>query len=1722
MMRPLLLAVVLGISGVAMAQPYGNEWIDYDKQYWKVKLLAPGVLESIWRIDSLTLANAGFPLGSIDAHDIQLFGREKEIPIWVQGEADSVFNNGDYIEFHAENSNGWNDAAHWENPGLQNNKYYNLYNDTICYYLTVAAPGETAKRILPYQNTDFGGLPQRSWYWGEKVLVNNAGYRKGEVDFVGAQSSFMGSGEGWVSALANDVWDNVPSSFNNVLNPVQVYTGPGAPDGVLTTMTMGQNSHCGNLTLPTHHVQLALGPGGGQSIIYNDTTTAFETVHHTIPIPVNLMVPTCSLTFVAQDIMPAWCPTPVPTCITSLADIRLEYPHTMDMNGGTTFKMWLPDDPNENDANCTFTNVTGFPVFHVMNNDTTWRVVATSGGGSTWNARFPANGAGDRSFVFGEHDYYVPLATMISKVTPTGFFTDYTDVELDSACVIVTHTSLLAAAQEYADYREISPRNPMPTLVVDVEELYHQYGGGVMKSGMAIRRFAKHVLDEWTYDPQALFLIGKSVMTPTIGTDIGVRRPSGGQSPTTYQRCLVPTFGSPPSDVCLTIGLTGDARVMAIPVGRLSADKSDDVLDYLGKVQAFEAYDEPEEWMKNILHFRGGSNLGEWALFESIMSPWEDVAEDSLYFSGNVTTFRKNTGNIFDQAAADSVRMYIEDIGVTMMTFLGHASGAGFDINIDQPGGYEWNGKHPLMLGNSCYSGNIHLNYQGGSASASENYVIAGDKGAIGFIASVDVGTTNYLGPYTNQFYRSFCYLNYGESVGQYMKHAIFHNLSQFTSLGNTHNSHTMTLHGDPTLVLPSWPRPEFTIANEDIRILPEQVTAELDTFIVQAVVTNIGAGTHLPVVVRMTRDVPNGPQQDNYQVQLNGLLYKDTVEFKVPLVNSEIGLNTFTVMIDMQPDEIPEQYDEVGNNQAVQTTTIISAELLPIWPYKFAITPDAGPPLKASTSDPFAPTASYVFQIDTTDLFNSPAMEMGTVTAPGGVISWQPQFIYTLNNSVDSLVFFWRCSPDSTSDDGYKWKESSFQHIPNRTGWGQAHYFQFKDDNYSNVVYDRPNREFDFFTGQHEIRVTCLGSSSGFQNNQNEWFIDLVAQDNNGCRNPTAFFVAVVDPSTFTPWLTGPQGGLHDFGNHNYIGASSCRNRAEAFFMFQHGNQSAMDNMRIMLQDSIPDGHYVIIYTWKYLNRYVSDNTPLGTPLYDYLEFLGATDIRNVPDSVPYIFMVRKGYPNTAVDSAGTAVNSFISQTLFCSVDGNQGLMTSGPSMQFLDYDALYWDEKRRNVNDTTTIKLWGRTPNGTEVLLTEQPSPLDSLNALNTIADPALYPELRVGAWLTDYNWPDAEPAQMRRWQILGDPAPECAIDPPLGFFVQADSLFEGQTARVAVAVHNISAYDMDNLLLAAWIVDPNNVRRGIHYHLNAPLPVGGVIMDTITFDTDDIGGGNFIFIEANPVDSTTLVYHQPEQYHFNNYASLRFTIQEDLENPLFDVTFDGIHILDGDIVSAKPEIQMTLDDENMVLLMQQESDTSLFKVFVTPPSGGLYRVYFRDNAGQEVMQFVPTEGAENIAKIFYRPEFTVDGKYTLTVQSKDLSDNSSGDKDYKITFEVVNRPSITNVLNYPNPFTTSTRFVFTVTGSEPPTQMRVQIMTVSGRVVRTISAAELGPMHIGRNITEFAWDGTDEFGDKLARGVYLYRVDSRLNGEAIEHRDSGADTWIEKGMGKMYLMR
>jgi flagellar hook assembly protein FlgD len=144
-----------------------------------------------------------------------------------------------------------------------------------------------------------------------------------------------------------------------------------------------------------------------------------------------------------------------------------------------------------------------------------------------------------------------------------------------------------------------------------------------------------------------------------------------------------------------------------------------------------------------------------------------------------------------------------------------------------------------------------------------------------------------------------------------------------------------------------------------------------------------------------------------------------------------------------------------------------------------------------------------------------------------------------------------------------------------------------------------------------------------------------------------------------------------------------------------------------------------------------------------------------------------------------------------------------------------------------------------------------------------------------------------------------------------------------------------------------------------------------------------------------------------------------------------------------------------------------------------------------------------------------------YAMKVKVKDASNNNIQNNDYTINFEVINESSITHFFPYPNPFTTQTQFVFTLTGESVPEDIKIQIMTISGKIVKEIRKAELGAIKIGHNITDYRWNGTDEYGNRLANGVYLYRVTIKDN-NSFKERATDADKYFSQGFGKIYLMK
>jgi len=134
----------------------------------------------------------------------------------------------------------------------------------------------------------------------------------------------------------------------------------------------------------------------------------------------------------------------------------------------------------------------------------------------------------------------------------------------------------------------------------------------------------------------------------------------------------------------------------------------------------------------------------------------------------------------------------------------------------------------------------------------------------------------------------------------------------------------------------------------------------------------------------------------------------------------------------------------------------------------------------------------------------------------------------------------------------------------------------------------------------------------------------------------------------------------------------------------------------------------------------------------------------------------------------------------------------------------------------------------------------------------------------------------------------------------------------------------------------------------------------------------------------------------------------------------------------------------------------------------------------------------------EVHYQLKDLPTGTHKLVMKAFDAFNNSS---ESMIEFTVANseKMAIKNLLNYPNPFTTQTTFHFDHNKAGQPLQVMMQLYTLSGKLIKTLNAEFT---NAGNHFDNMTWDGKDEYGDNIAKGVYIYKIKVRTNnGETAE---------------------
>ncbi len=1688
-MRKIFTLCLILIAGIAIAQPYNNEWIDYSKTYYKFKVTADG----LYRIPAAVLAGAG--LSAADAKDFQLFRNGVEVPVYTSVNSGPL-GSTDYIEFWGQMNDGKADKPLYRNPAYQHTDKWSLQSDTAVYFLTLNPSGSPFHYNNIANDTTSNILPVSPYF-----MYTTGTYFKTQINY-----GFAAVLEQYIYSSSYDIGEFWSSDFSSQGAPLtdnqnNLFIYNGGPDANLKFGAVGCSDTLRNIQVKVNNI-----------LVKDTSLNSFNDIVSNVSIPVaSLNTSTTPFQFINNSQALTYADRLV------VSFYELTYPRQFNFGGLSNFQFQLAPS-----ASGYFLKITNFnqgaatPVLYDRN--TGQRFVAISSSGILTFA-LPGTGAVRNLVLVSQDPSNISSINNLQKRN----FISYADPANQGNYLIISNPILYTGSHsnnpvaDYKSYRSSAAGGSFNAQIYDINELTDQFAFGIQKHPLAIRNFVNFAKNTFTQKPQDVLLIGRGVDYIDYRTYQS--------DPNTELLNLVPTFGFPASDNMLTSS-NGSGLINLIPIGRLGVVKGTEVEDYLNKVQEYEQVQQTaanniagRAWRKNIIHVTGATDPFLEAVLCNYMAVYQQIISDTL-FGANVFRFCSSTidqnnqvsGNLFPQLFSN---------GIGVLTYFGHSSASTLGFNLDDPSIYTNQSKYPVMYVNGCYAGN-YFTYDVGRLSTgktlSENYVLIKNKGSVAFVASSHYGVVNYLNLLLSDMYNLIGHDDYGKNIGTIEIDAG----KKVTDLLPTDflarcQTEEMGIHGDPALTISDEKLPDYDVESSTVQINPSFISVSDSYFQVAAAFYNLGKAVADSITVLVTRKYPNGSSAVILRKRIPGIRFEDSIRIQVPITaTTDKGQNYITVTINSDNDVAE---TTLANNTVTSSVFIYEDELTPIYPYDFAIINTPFQHLFASTANPFAPLTQYVMEIDTTEAFNSSVMVTKNISSVGGVFEFDPGIKY-----LDSTAYYWRTSIVPAQTGQFHWNEFTFVYIDSlksTVGFNQSHYYQQLNStgNGMNLLSDR-KWHFGTHTNNFYITQSIYGTSGSLD-------ADFAVSVNgntvasSACLGQSLIF-NVFDENTFLPWKN-----VDALGNNLYrFGSASANCKPSRNYNFEFSYTTPASRKLMMdFMDSVPIGAYVVVrsfdynYNQSFSKTWEADTSLYGSnkSLYHYLLAAGFTQIDSINQPRCWVLVYKKGENNVYIPQFKYSQGLYdkIILTTDVPVSNLSANMVSpvfGPAKQ---WKQVHWRgySLESPSTDSVGVQVIGVDTSGNQNVLY-------SLNAVTQDFDISAvnvqqYPFIQLKLVNTDSA--HATPYQLSYWRINYVPVPEGAIAPNI-FLSGKDSVELGEIISFGVAFKNVSLQKFDSLQISFKIIDKNNVTHIIPFPKFKPLISGDTIKIVYDIDTKNYPGLNTINVEVNPLNN------QPEQYHFNNFLFKNFYVKVDQTNPLLDVTFDNVHILNEDIVSAKPHILIKLKDESKFLLL---NDTSVLKVQLRYPDGSLHPYYFSN----DTLRFTPaTSSADNTASVEFNPVFLNQinpqgDEYTLIVTGSDKSGNSSGTIQYQVTFKIITKAMISNMLNYPNPFTTSTAFVFTITGSDVPQNIKIQILTITGKVVREITKDELGPLHVGRNITEFKWDGTDMYNQRLANGVYLYHVVTNLNGKTLDKYTSQSDNtdqYFNKGYGKMFLMK
>ena len=1105
------------------------------------------------------------------------------------------------------------------------------------------------------------------------------------------------------------------------------------------------------------------------------------------------------------------------------------------------------------------------------------------------------------------------------------------------------------------------------------------------------------------------------------------------------QNWEVPSFGHTVSDgwFAMQNGGLGDYSV-SVAVGRLPVRSNEQGAVVAQKLADYELAP-LDLWQKNAIFLAGGFTVRERQRLRQAARKWSSLVSDEPATMDTVHFF-KESPNVLDPTFKDSIQQALR-VGSSWVVYFGHSATQTWEIVTDPPALFDNAATLPVVLSLGCFTGDFAIGV-GDAAdilSFSEQLVIESANGSIAHWGASSSGTIGASDRFSDEVHRSV-FTDSLRVLGIAIKEAMERYNDLYTDPISVKHLLQYGLVGDPatSISLPS--DVDFRALAQDIRISPFAPVPADDELIVDVTVRNIGLYPADTTTAVITHTRPDGSTVE-FERRVAPFANELPLQIRVPIDASSIGQNRIRLTLDAD-DELPE-LDET-NNVAEQQITVFSSGLAVVEPPDYALYPTSDVRLVVNTSSAGIENPSVIFQLDTLRTFDSSALVEHTAVASDLIAVWEPPALD------DEQLYYWRVRVDASGQEDI-WTSRSFtiRSSLGETGWYQAG-MQLADA--------ATSPELSAWNGGWSLKTFSLDASASSERGSGIEKGQFVVNGQFYERLELGFGILLIDGATAT------------------VKASA------AGPTYANGFEDpalVVAELRAVANLAAP-GDYVMTRTRHLANQ--NAETVIPDSIRAIFRDLGSVAIDNITYQDLWIMFTQVGSPEKLREFVSPASSGLeeITERFAPEFRFDRAEILSAAVGPVSTWERLVVDGEAAGGGNITVDVLDAAgelvlaagipVPGMAELDISEREHPFIRLRA--TIED------------TTRFTTP-----QLERWRVTFVPVPELAID-PASLSLSADSVAVGTPLTASVGFRNLSQVAADTVVVRYEVVDSENSTTLVA--VDTLLNVLAAAESTREFGTDEFVGENRLRIS---LEQPGLV----EPISVNNVAILPFTVSGDESPPAFTVLVDGEalpHDPDPVVNLQDPALPFVSSRPLIDIIVEDDFGFSDFDVDST-----VVEVSLDDEpVAADELDVVLSEDRRQLS-IRFEPDLTErDSTHTLVVEVRDSRGNVALGSPHQVHFRVQSAMQLEATYPYPNPMHNHTRFAFRLRGADAEMidEMVLRIYTVSGRLVRQFDLVDepewldAGTLKIGWN--KLLWDGRDSDGDRVATGVYLYRVFAR----------------------------